>query len=90
MQEYCTDPNVGKCKVFEEGQEFIVDKSVWVEDECTMCLGCLHNCPKFAYFVERHRVNDIIVEKDISSLMVVTDRDEASSGRLQRSKTVYA
>lgn len=59
MQEYCTDPNVGKCRVFEEDQESIVDKPVWVEDECTMCLGCLHNCPKFAYFVERHRVNDI-------------------------------
>lgn len=21
---------------------------VWVKDKCTMCLGCLHRCPKFA------------------------------------------
>lgn len=39
---------------------------------------------KFAYFVERHRVNDMIVEKDISSLMVVTDRDEASDANVRR------
>lgn len=32
---------------------------------------------KFAHFVARHRVNDMMVEQDISSLMVVTDRDEA-------------
>lgn len=25
-KEYCSDPNVGKCSVFQEGQEFIVDK----------------------------------------------------------------
>lgn len=39
---------------------------------------------KFAYFVERHHVNDMIVEKDISSLMVVTDRDEASDANVRR------
>ena len=33
---------------------------------------------KFAHFVEKHRVNSIIVEQDISSLVVVTDRDESS------------
>ena len=38
---------------------------------------------KFAHFVEQHRVNHIIVEKDISSLMVVTDRDEASDARIR-------
>jgi len=38
---------------------------------------------KFARFVEQHRVNHIIVEKDISSLMVVTDRDEASDARIK-------
>lgn len=38
---------------------------------------------KFVYFVEQHRVNHIIVEKDISSLMVVTDRDEASDARIR-------
>lgn len=39
---------------------------------------------KFAHFVERHRVNDMIVEKDISSLIVVTDRDDASDLRIRR------
>ena len=38
---------------------------------------------KFARFVEQHRVNHIIVEKDISSLMVVTDRDEASDAKIK-------
>ena len=38
---------------------------------------------KFVHFVEQHRVNHIIVEKDISSLMVVTDRDEASDARIR-------
>ena len=39
---------------------------------------------KFAHFVERHRVNNMIVEKDISSLIVVTDRDDASDSRIRR------
>ena len=39
---------------------------------------------KFAYFVKQHRVNDMIVERDISSLIVVTDRDEASDGTVKR------
>lgn len=39
---------------------------------------------KFAYFVERHRVNSIIIDEDISSLMVVTDRDEASDANVRR------
>ena len=39
---------------------------------------------KFAHFVEQHRVNDMIIEKDISSLMVVTDRDEASDSNVTR------
>ena len=39
---------------------------------------------KFAYFVEQHRVNDMIVEKDISSLIVVTDRDEATDANVKR------
>lgn len=38
---------------------------------------------KFAHFVEQHRVNHMIVEKDISSLMVVTDRDEASDAKIR-------
>ncbi|MBQ7774813.1 MAG: DUF3226 domain-containing protein [Lachnospiraceae bacterium] len=39
---------------------------------------------KFAHFVKKHRVNDMIVEQDISSLMVVTDRDEASDANVRR------
>lgn len=23
------------------------NKSAWVKDQCIMCLGCLHRCPKF-------------------------------------------
>ena len=38
---------------------------------------------KFAHFVEQHRINYIVVEKEISSLMVVTDRDEASDARIK-------
>ncbi len=33
---------------------------------------------KFSSFVEKHRINNMIIEKDIASLMVVTDRDEDS------------
>ena len=39
---------------------------------------------KFAYFVDRHRVNSIIIDEEISSLMVVTDRDEASDAKVRR------
>ena len=39
---------------------------------------------KFAYFVEKHRVNSIIIDEDISSVMVVTDRDEASDANVRR------
>lgn len=38
---------------------------------------------KFAHFVEQHRINYIVVEKEISSLVVVTDRDEASDARIK-------
>lgn len=38
---------------------------------------------KFSHFVEQHRVNHMIVEKDISSLMVVTDRDEAPDAKIK-------
>ncbi len=39
---------------------------------------------KFAHFVERHRINYIIVEEEISSLIVVTDRDEESDASVRR------
>ena len=38
---------------------------------------------KFTHFVEQHRINYIVVEKEISSLMVVTDRDEASDTKIK-------
>ena len=38
---------------------------------------------KFAHFVEQHRMNYIVVEKEISSLVVVTDRDEASDAKIK-------
>lgn len=38
---------------------------------------------KFAHFVEQHRINYIVVEKEISSLVVVTDRDESSNARIK-------
>lgn len=39
---------------------------------------------KFASFVEKHRVKTMIIEKDISSLMIVTDRDEDTDGKIGR------
>lgn len=39
---------------------------------------------RFAHFVEQHRINSMIVERDISSLTVVTDRDEDSTGKVVR------
>ena len=39
---------------------------------------------KFASFVEKHRVNTMIVEKEISSLIVVTDRDEDTDAKINR------
>lgn len=38
---------------------------------------------KFAHFVEQHRINYMVVEKDISSFMVVTDRDEATDAKIK-------
>ena len=38
---------------------------------------------KFAHFVEQHRINYIVVEKEISSLVVVTDRDEVSDAKIK-------
>ncbi len=39
---------------------------------------------KFAPFVEKHRINMMLVEKEIASLMVVTDRDEDSDAKVGR------
>lgn len=39
---------------------------------------------RFAHFVERHRINSMIIEHEISSIMVVTDRDEDSISKIGR------
>lgn len=39
---------------------------------------------RFAHFVERHRINSMIIEHEISSIMVVTDRDEDSIPKIGR------
>lgn len=39
---------------------------------------------RFAHFVERHHVNDIVHEEDIASVVVVTDRDDASDAKIRR------
>lgn len=46
-------------------------------------LCCVGGNGKFAHFVEQHRINYIVVEKEISSLVVVTDRDEASDAKIK-------
>ena len=35
-----------KCPV--QAIEMKDGKPVWIKEQCTMCLGCLHRCPKFA------------------------------------------
>lgn len=39
---------------------------------------------RFAHFIEKHRINSIIIEREISSVMVVTDRDEDSISKIRR------
>lgn len=39
---------------------------------------------RFAHFVKKHRVNDMIIERDIASIMIVTDRDEDSTAKIVR------
>lgn len=39
---------------------------------------------KFAHFVEQHRISNMMIEQEISSLMVVTDRDEDSIAKVAR------
>ena len=35
-----------KCPV--QAIEMQNKKPVWIKDQCVMCLGCLHRCPRFA------------------------------------------
>ena len=39
---------------------------------------------RFAHFVARHLINSMIIEHEISSIMVVTDRDEDSISKIGR------
>lgn len=39
---------------------------------------------KFAHFVEQHRINSMLIEREISSIMVVTDRDEDTVPKITR------
>ena len=39
---------------------------------------------RFAHFVARHSINSMIIEHEISSIMVVTDRDEDSISKIGR------
>ena len=39
---------------------------------------------KFASFVENHLVNTMLIEEDIATLMIVTDRDEDTDGKIAR------
>ena len=39
---------------------------------------------RFAHFIEKHRINSMIIEREISSVMVVTDRDEDSILKIRR------
>ncbi len=40
---------------------------------------------RFKHFAEIHRINSMIVEREISSVMIVTDRDEDTDGKICRS-----
>ncbi len=39
---------------------------------------------RFAHFIDKHRINSMIIEHEISSVMVVTDRDEESILKIVR------
>jgi hypothetical protein len=52
------------------------------KDEYQLVLCGVGGNGRFAHFVEQHRINNMIVECEISSLMVVTDRDEDSIGKI--------
>lgn len=54
------------------------------KDENQLVLCGVGGNGKFAHFVEQHRINSMIVEREISSVMVVTDRDEDSVPKIGR------
>ncbi len=54
------------------------------KDENQLVLCGVGGNRRFTHFVEMHRINNILVESDISSIMVVTDRDEDSISKIRR------
>ena len=58
------------------------------KDENQLILCGVGGNGKFAHFVEQHRVNDMMVERDISSLIVVTDRDEDSNAKIEKTRVI--
>jgi len=64
-----------------DGYEHIESLS---KDDNKLILCGVGGIEKFAHFVSNHRINDMIIERDISSVMVVTDRDEASDAKIKR------
>ncbi|MEE1029225.1 MAG: DUF3226 domain-containing protein [Agathobacter sp.] len=54
------------------------------KDENQLVLCGVGGNGRFAHFVEQHRINCMIVEREISSLMVVTDRDGDSIAKIGR------
>ena len=63
-----------------------LDKSEHIEslskDDNQLILCGVGGNGKFAHFVDNHRVNSMIDDDDVSSFMVVTDRDDASDARI--------
>ena len=54
------------------------------KDENHLILCGVGGNGKFAHFVEVHRINNMLVESDISSVMVVTDRDADPVSKIGR------
>lgn len=54
------------------------------KDENQLILCGVGGNGKFAHFVEQHHVNDMIILQDISSMLIVTDRDEDTDAKIGR------
>ena len=48
VEDSCIDCGLCARKCSIHAIEMKEKRPVWVKDICTMCLGCLHRCPKFA------------------------------------------
>lgn len=54
------------------------------KDENHLVLCGVGGNGKFAHFIKKHHVNDMMIEQNISSIMVVTDRDQDSYTKIRR------